>query len=196
MWTATWLGGLLPQQTAAASSSTAHLVLVLMGALLSKHSSLGNSDGDLTVQQDCTSCAYCITTAADGAMSQAKFAGVACQQAPCCHLHLHIGTFSKTSRECTHTVCSEVFQQDAAQAVCATQPSHYDRTPLHPWFCCTSRPSALVKQLAVTIWTGGASVLALQVSLSWSLHITCSLDLAVSQNPHAPKQKLLLLLCF
>ena len=132
-----------------------------MGALQSKLCSTDNFHKDATVQQDSSCCSHCITTATDGAMSVAKFAGVACQQAAFCLLQLAtcVSVFGPSS---TQPEAQYVYKNSSAVSSGVLQGLYAPPIPLTmdcPYTLLdgvgSSKRSTLAKQLAITVWNGG-----------------------------------------
>ena len=130
-----------------------------MGALQRKHPSVETSNKVVTVQHDGASCAHCISSTVGGVKSVAKLAGMACQQtafrlyATCISVFGPLATRSETENVHTQSSArshSRTLQELYAPPIPLTMTEH----PYTQGFA-SSKPSALVKQLAVTLWTGG-----------------------------------------
>lgn len=118
-----------------------------------------NFKQETTVQPDNTSCADCIAAATHSAVSVAKFAGVACQQAAFCLVATCVSWFgpSATQLETEHVYTSPTSHSSSGVLQGLYAPP-MPLTMAEP--SCTlwkgfasNRPSAFVRQLAVTVWT-------------------------------------------
>lgn len=131
----------------------------LLGTLQSTSSSMDICNQDTTVPPDNTSCADCIAAATDAAVSVAKFAGVACQQAAFCLVATCVSLFepSATQLESEHVYTSS--SPDSSSGIlqglyAPPLPLTMAEPPCTLWKgFAGSRPSAFVGQLTVTVWT-------------------------------------------